>query len=193
MATVATKPMTAEEFFDWSHLPENRDRRVELEQGEIVEMSLPGERHGVVCGNAAWILGSYTRTRRRGYVCSNDTGLLLEHDPDTVRGADVTLYDDQRRYEELQLKYSEKLPKLAVEVMSPNDYLGKMMRRVEQFLERGISLVWLLDPESRNVTVFRPGQQLVVLEESDELTGMNVLPDFRCRVADFFALPGEPA
>jgi Uma2 family endonuclease len=192
MATAATKLMTAAEFFDWVHLAENRDRHFELEQGEIVEMSLPGERHGVVCGNAAWILGSYTRTRRKGYLCSNDTGLLLEEDPDTVRGADVTLYDEQRRYEDLEAKYSAKLPKLAVEVLSPNDYPGKTMRRVTQFLKKGIALVWLVDPEARNITVFRPGQEPVVLEEGDELTGMDVLPDFRCRVADFFAVPGEP-
>lgn len=51
MATVATKLLTAEEFFDWANLPENRDRRFELEKGEIVEGSLPGERHCAVCGN----------------------------------------------------------------------------------------------------------------------------------------------
>src|SRR5437870_508945 len=106
MATEATKTMTAEEFFDWMHQPENRDRHCELEEGEIVEMSLPGERHGVVCGNAAWLLGNYTRMRRRGHVCTNDTGLILERDPDTVRGADVALYDEERRYEDLDLKYS---------------------------------------------------------------------------------------
>src|SRR4051812_760928 len=87
MSTVAAKMMTADEFFDWSHLPENRDRHFELERGEIVEISRPGERQGVVCGNAVGILGSYTRQRRRGYVCSNDIGLILEREPDTVRGA----------------------------------------------------------------------------------------------------------
>ena len=84
-------------------------------------------------------------------------------------------------------------PTLAVEVMSPNDYPGKMMRRVTQFLEKGISLVWLLDPQARNLTVFRPDRQPVVLEEGDELTGMDVLPDFHCRVADFFRVAGEGA
>src|SRR5579859_4269133 len=98
MATAATKTMTAEEFFEWSHQPENRDRLFELEEGEIVEMSLPGERHGVVCGNANGILWSFTRQRKKGYVCSNDTGLILERDPDTVRGADVALYEESKRY-----------------------------------------------------------------------------------------------
>ncbi len=191
MATAATKTMTAEEFFDWSHLPENRDRHFELEEGEIVEMSLPGQRHGVVCGNASWILGSFTRQRKKGFVCTNDTGLILERDPDTVRGADVALYDEAKRYDELNIKYTEGLPLLAVEVLSPNDRPGKMMRRIGQFLAKGVSLVWVLDPEARDVTVFRQGQVPVVLEENEELTGMDVLPDFRCRVAEFFVMPGE--
>src|SRR5713101_2036034 len=126
MATAATKTMTAEEFFEWSHRPENRDRHFELEEGEIVEMSLPGQRHGVVCGNASWILGNFTRQRKKGFVCTNDTGLILERDPDTVRGADVALYDEAKRYDELNIKYTEGLPLLAVEVLSPNDRPGKM-------------------------------------------------------------------
>src|SRR5688572_12081832 len=45
MAGVLTKPMTAEEFFDWVHLPKNRDRHFELEKGEVVQVSRPGEKH----------------------------------------------------------------------------------------------------------------------------------------------------
>jgi Uma2 family endonuclease len=49
----------------------------------------------------------------------------------------------------------------------------------------------VVDPEVRSVTVYRPGQIMVVLDDTEELTGEDVLPDFRCRVADFFRLPGE--
>ena len=58
MTVIATKSMTAEQFFEWTHRPENRDRCFELVAGEVVEMSRPGERRGVVCGNAIWILGT---------------------------------------------------------------------------------------------------------------------------------------
>jgi Uma2 family endonuclease len=191
MATAATKLMTAEEFFEFCHRPENRDRHFELEQGEIVEMSLPGERHCVVCGNATGILWGFTRQLRKGYVCPNDMGLLLERDPDTVRGVDVALYLEIRRYEELDPKFTERLPALAVEVLSPNDRIGRVMRRITQFLRKGIPLVWLIDPDARNVTVYRPDKTPVVVEADEELTGFDVLPEFRCRVAEFFAMPGE--
>jgi Uma2 family endonuclease len=55
----------------------------------------------------------------------------------------------------------------------------------------GIKIVWLIDPEARNVTVYRLGKDHYVLEETEELTGDDVLPDFRCKVAEFFALPGQ--
>jgi len=192
MATATTtKTMTAEEFFDWVHRPEHRGRWFELERGEVIEMPPPGERHGVVCGNIGWILNGFVRQRNQGYVCTNDAGVILETDPDTVRGIDVTLYDQSRRYDELATKYATHPPKLAVEVLSPDDRPGKMTRRVSQFLRKGIPLVWLVDPEGRDVTVYRPGQEPYVLDEQDEITGEDVLHDFRCRVADFFRMPGE--
>src|SRR5581483_11370388 len=87
-----TKLMTAEEFFDWVHRPENEGKDYELYRGEDVEMSRPGERHGLVCANVARILGNYMVQQRRGYVLANDPGTLLARDPDTVRGPDVVYH-----------------------------------------------------------------------------------------------------
>jgi Uma2 family endonuclease len=191
MATVATRPMTAEQFFDWVNRPENRGKYCELERGEIVEMTRPGRRHGFVCSNVVGILRDYTVKRKKGYVCSNDTGLIVERDPDTVRGPDVMLFDDVQSYAELELKWGETPPLASFEVLSPSDTMGQVMLRVSQQLRIGVKLVCVIDPEARNVTVHRPGNEPYVLEESQELVVEEVLPGFRCRVADFFAFPGE--
>lgn len=191
MATVQTKPMTAAEFYEWTHRPENRDKRCELERGEIVEMSRPGKLHGLVCGNVARILGNYCFQRKKGYVCSNDTGVLVERDPDTVRGPDVMLFEDAATVEQVEEKYGERPPVLAVEVLSPNDATGKVLRRIREQKEFGTRLIWVVDPDARNVIVSRPGQEDKILEVAEEMTGDDVLPDFHCRVAEFFALPGQ--
>lgn len=193
MATVASKLMTAEEFFDWANHPDNRDKYCELERGEIVEMSRPGKRHGVVCGNVVGILRDHAIEQRKGYVCSNDTWVIVERDPDTVRGPDVMFFDDAQYLEDVDEKFGEHPPLLSVEVLSPNDVPGKVNRRVMEQLDFGTPLVWVLDPEARNVTVYRPGMQPYVLGETQELTGHDLLPNFRCQVANFFALPGQPA
>jgi Uma2 family endonuclease len=127
-----------------------------------------------------------------GHVCSNDMGLLLERDPDTVRGPDVVLYLERRSYADLETKYPERLPALVVEVISPTDRAARMLRRVTQFLTKGVSMVWVLDPEGRDLTVYRPNATPVLVGAGEELTGYDVLPDFRCKVAEFFDVPGEP-
>jgi Uma2 family endonuclease len=191
MASVATRPMTAEEFYDWVHRSENQDKEYELVRGEVVGMTKPGRRHGFVCINVGWILSNYTRQRKKGYVCSNDTGMIVERDPDTVRGPDISVYDDANTYEEIDIKYGETPALLVVEVLSPHDTMGKMMERITDQLRFGTRLVWLVDPEARNVTVYRPSKEPYVVKENGELTGEDVLPDFRCKVAEFFAMPGQ--
>jgi Uma2 family endonuclease len=191
MASVLTKLMTAEEFYDFVNRPENRDRHFELEEGEVVEVSRPGEKHCVVCGNGVGILWSYTRQRKKGYVCSNDMGLVLEREPDTVRGPDISLYLETRKLKDLEVKWPKRLPKLIVEVLSPNDRRSKMQKRIYKFLEKGVAMVWLLDPEEETLTIFLPNRQPIVLEGDEEVSGLRALPEFRCKVSDFFAMAGE--
>ncbi len=154
-------------------------------------MNRPNIRHGVVCANVARILGNYVYDRQKGYVVSNDAGLIVERDPDTVNGPDVFLYDESRPFDELPFPYDEQLPALIVEVLSPSDRLGKVVQRVTRFLDRGTSLVWVLNPEARNLTAYRPAQHPVVYEATEEVTGFDILPDLKIRVADFFDTPGS--
>ena len=192
MATVETRQLTAEEFCEWASRPENAGKRFELERGEPVEMPPPSEIHGVVCFLVAHLLGAYVFRRGQGYVCSNDTGLLVEKDPDTLRGPDVMLFDEKRRFDQLSRKYSTGVPKLVVEVFSPSDNWGKTLKRIGQYLKRGVALVWVVDPESLSVSIHQPGKDPRVVDETEELHGEEVLLEFRCRVAELFTLPGEP-
>jgi Uma2 family endonuclease len=110
---------------------------------------------------------------------------------ETVRGPDIMLFEDARRLEEIDEKYGESAPLLSVEVLSPNDTPGKVMRRVREQLDFGTQMVWVVDPEARNITVHQRGKEPLVFEEIEEMTGGDVLPDFRCPGAEFFRLPGE--
>ena len=186
-----TSLLTADEFFDWCHRPENEARQWELERGKVVEVSRPGERHCAVCANVTRLLGNYVWQRRKGYVCGNDTGVVWERAPDTVRGPDIILYDRSAKFEEMNPKHSDEAPTLAVELLSPTDRPNRVNRRLGQFLKWGTKVVWLLDPEDRTVSIYRPGQLPQVLDDTDDLDGEPELPGFRCRVADFYSLPVE--
>src|SRR4051812_17309467 len=92
-----------------------------LVHGKVVELPVPTRIHGVVCSNVVISLGLYCRQRGFGYIASNDSGVILERDPDTVRAPDVALYEDANSFEQLYSKADAALPRLAVEVLSPGD------------------------------------------------------------------------
>jgi Uma2 family endonuclease len=185
--------MTADDFFDFVHRPENAGKGFELDRGKVVEKPPPRERHGVVCSNVNLLLGLYVRQRRQGYVTSNDAGVRIDRNPDTVRGPDVACFETSRPYADLNPKFVEQTPTLVVEVWSPNDRPGKMTRRVAGYLRAGVKVVWVIDPEERDVTVYRPGQDDKVFDSKQELAGGDALPGFRCAVADLFFSAGDEA
>src|SRR5438552_2414389 len=191
MATVQTKRMTVDQFYRWANRPENQDKLYELDEGKVVEMPPPGEPHGVLCAFIVHLLWQYVIQRGKGYVCSNDTGLVVKRRPGTVRGPDIMLFDESRPWHKLSHKFAVGIPKLVVEVLSPSDQMTKMMRRISQFLKRGVPLVWLVDPEERAITVYRPGQVHKVVRETEEISGEDALPRLRYRVSESFALPGQ--
>lgn len=193
MSAVSTALMTAEEFFEWANRPENAGTRYELEDGRVIELPSPGYRHGLLCSWIAHLLWNFAIARGRGRVASNDTGLVVRRNPDTTRGADVMFFDSSPPLDEVTAGYPAELPVLVVEVRSPSDRDNRILRRVEQYHRRGVPLVWLVDPEEHVITVYTPNEFPRVHDETDELTGNGVLPDFRCRVADLFTLPGQPS
>jgi Uma2 family endonuclease len=175
--------LTAEEFF---RLPEPQDgSRQELVRGVVVTTPPSGGRHGACCSRIDRRIGNYVDDRQSGTVCTNNTGFISERDPDSVRGPDVA-YWSRERLPEVPTGYIEVSPDLAVEVVSPGDHYSRIQKIVKDFLEKGVRLVWVADPEDRSVTVYRPGQMMVILSENDTLTGEDVLPGFSYRVGDLF-------
>jgi Uma2 family endonuclease len=185
----AAGPMTAEEFFEWAARPENAGRRYELVAGRAVEMPSPGKLHGAACWLVISILTDYLKARGEGYLCTNDTGLIVARGPDYVRGPDVMLYLEHTPFEGITPKHADDIPALVVEVMSPRDSMSSTLKRVEQYLARGVPLVWVVAPDDRTVQVCKPNEFPRVLDETDELTGNGILTDFRCPVASFFTIP----
>ncbi|MBX9583216.1 MAG: Uma2 family endonuclease [Gemmataceae bacterium] len=192
MPTTAATGMTAEEFYDWANRPENDGRRLELDEGEVVEMPSPGEVHAYVCGFVVRVLTEYLIRRRSGYLLTNDCGLIVRRRPDTVRGPDIMLFLENRTLDQMSRGFCERVPPLVVEVFSPSDRPGRLNRRIDQYHRRGVALVWVVYPEERTVNVCRPDEFPKVLDETDELTGNGILPDFACPVRDLFGFPDLP-
>jgi Uma2 family endonuclease len=76
---------------------------------------------------------------------------------------------------------------LVIEVISPNDLHFDVAEKVEEYLENGFRIVWLVNPHTRTVEIYRAGGSISLLHEDDEITAEEALPGFKCRVKDFFS------
>ena len=181
---VAPKLLTAEEF---AALPHPLDgSRQELVQGVVIAMPPPGAYHGVCCNRIGRKLGNFADDHNLGFVANNDSGVILERAPDTVRGPDVAFWS-RERLPTLPLQgYPEVPPDLVAEVLSPSDVFSSVLRKVRLYLQAGVRIVWIVVPEDRSVTVFRPGVPEIILGERETLTGDDVLPGFSCVVGGLF-------
>ena len=80
-------------------------------------------------------------------------------------------------------------PDLAVEVVSFDDRPREVAEKARAWLAAGARLVWVANPKSRTVDVYRPGADVETLTASEQLIGGDVLPGFACPVAEVFPNP----
>ncbi|HKQ60978.1 MAG TPA: Uma2 family endonuclease [Candidatus Polarisedimenticolaceae bacterium] len=161
----------------------------ELQAGILVSEPLPGFRHGHVAATIVALLRGHVRRHELGVVLGNDSGFLLARAPDTLRGPDVAFVSSARL---AAVREPEKAfpgaPDLAVEVLSPSNSVGSVHAKVADYLAAGTRLVWVVDPEQETVAVYRSLLVPRVLAREEELDGDDVVPGFRARVAELFAL-----
>lgn len=80
-------------------------------------------------------------------------------------------------------------PDFTFEVVSPNEKVYDLHRKIADFLSAGVHLIWVVYPDLRTVRVHRPGSLSEEYSEEEDLTADPVLPGFRVRVADLFPPP----
>ena len=104
-------------------------------------------------------------------MLTNDSGVVTERGPDTVRGADVAYYSYERIPRgPLPNHYLDVVPELILEVRSPSDRWPNVLFKVAEYLEAGVVIVVVLDDESRTAFVYRADEPGRTLGADDELT-----------------------
>lgn len=115
-------------------------------------------------------------------------GFILAVDPPTVRGPDVAFISSDRLPDgPLPDGFWPLAPDLAVEVVSPSNSAAHMQEKVLQYLDTGSREVWVIQPATRTVEVWRPDTSMRIVREDGTLDGGDVIPGFRLAIADLFA------
>jgi Uma2 family endonuclease len=175
--------LTAEEF---SRLPDD-GRRYELVRGVLVEMNMPKPRHGQVCGRVQAYVFMFC-DGRLGHVLSNDSGVVTERDPDTVRGADVCYYPYAKvPAGPLGNEYLEVAPDVVFEILSPDDRPMRVMRKTREYLDAGVLAVVVIDPRDEEIEIHRPHQPVEQVPPDGELKVPEIAADFALNVRRLLA------
>ncbi len=155
------------------------ENRYELLAGVVNMMSPAGSEHGHYASKLNARIQVHAENNQLGYTLAAETGFVLETDPDTVRAPDVSFVRAERvPAEGLPKGYFPGAPDLAVEVVSPNDRAADVQEKVQDWLTNGTQLLWLVEPASRTLTVYRQDGSAMVLQSKDTLDGENILPGF---------------
>ena len=165
----------------------------ELVGGELVGRKM-GAKSSFIAGQVYHRIESFCRSQCLGWAFPEGTSFqCFPDDPDKVRRADVSFIRFGRLPKEQPPEGHIRLaPDLVVEVVSPNDLAYDVDSKVEDYLQAGVRLVWVVNPMTRTVRVHRPDGPGAMLRADDELTGGEVLPGFRCLIRELFILP-QPA
>lgn len=167
--------MTLAEFL------ENDIDGYEYVKGELVPMSPPTRIHSKVSVKVIRYLDRHVEENQLGEVHVEATFQVGERGlkPDVAFVPTSRLDGDENTGFPIP-------PDLAIEVVSPTDVQWRVVDKAFAYLNAGTRLVWVLDPRSKTVTVYRSENDMALLMREDTLTGEDVVPGFACRVSQLF-------
>lgn len=188
MSTAAsTELITTEQLLE---MPDDGIERWII-RGELREggMTRRNRRHSRIEINIGSLLQEWLRTQPlpRGELLGGEAGFILSKEPENTVGIDVayiSAHTAEMNNDDVPLVDGP--PVLAVEILSPSDQQRHITEKIQTYLDSGVALVWIVEPIFRTVTVYRPGEEPVLFNMTQELTAEPHLPGFRTAVSAIF-------
>jgi len=175
------QPVTIDDMY---HMPRD-GRKYELVDGEI-EVSPAGMYHAEIVIKIIHIIATYLDENPIGKIYGDNVGLIFPNG--NLRSPDVSFVRNEKLLPGgvSPVTFGELVPDFAVEVLSPDDRPSRLAKKIGEFLECGVPLVWVVDPQKQSVTEYRSLNQTRQFTASDTITVEPILPGFSCLVSRFF-------
>jgi Uma2 family endonuclease len=178
-----TRLMTIEEF---EQMPDG-GHRYELWDGELIEMAPPGETHNDVIREIVWNAEQFIRASKIEKLFIETTFVIRDDPPSSLVPDIAFIHEHRLRPDRDRRRIVGTYPDIAIEVVSPTDRIGEVMQKVARYLDAGVTLVWVVDPDSQTVTVHRLNRDMLILTSADTLDGEDILPGLRIPVSLIFS------
>lgn len=177
--------LTDAQFYDICQ--NNRELKFERSpRGELIILSPVGGESGNREADLIIDLGIWNRETGLGYTFSSSTIFKLpnggDRSPDAawiVRERWESLTPEQRR------KFPPIAPDFVIELRSATDSLEVLHAKMGEYMDAGVQLGWLINPQQQQVEIYRPGQEVEVRNLPTDLSGEEILPGFTLRLARY--------
>jgi len=165
------KPMNDDEFFDFCQ--RHKDLRIEMQaDGEIIIMPPTGSETGIKNFKLTGMFWTWVEKDGGGEGFDSSTGFVLPNG--AKRSPDLSWIKSEKWNaipKAKRKKFAPVCPDFVVELRSETDSLAKLQTKMEEYIENGAALGWLIDAEKRKVYVYRPKAEVEVLENPAEISG----------------------
>ena len=166
--------------------------RMELtKDGELIVMSPTGGEAGRKNRRLTQQIGIWTERDGTGEAFDSSTVFVL---PNGARRSPDVSWIKLERWNTLTLKEKQGFPPLApdfvIELVSPSDVKNQryedLQAKMQEYLDNGVRLGWLIEPEAKTVEIYRVGQQVEILNNPQTLSGEDVLPGLILDLSEIF-------
>ena len=167
---------------------ENPDMRFEIDaQGKLIIMSPTGSESGKRNTSLIFQVELWNRQHKLGVVFDSSTGFKLSNG--ATRSPDVSWIAIER-WDSLSDKQKRGFapidPDFVIELLSPTDELANTQKKMNEYLGCGTKLGWLINPDVKEVEIYRFGQDKEILNNPSSLSGEELLPELTVDLADIF-------
>lgn len=180
------KPMNDDEFFDFCQ--RHKDLRIEMEKdGEIIIMPPTGSETGIKNFKLTTKFGNWVEKDGSGEGFDSSTGFKLPNG--AKRSPDLSWIKLEKWNAippEKRKKFAPVCPDFVVELRSETDSLTKLQTKMEEYIENGASLGWLIDAEKRKIYIYHPEKEVEILENPSEISGEPLLQGFTLNLKEIW-------
>lgn len=173
-----------DDFFEFCQA--NRELRIErTKEGDVIVMPPTGGETGGRNFDLTGEFRNWVKADGRGKGFDSSTGFTLPNS--AKRSPDLSwvkldrwnaLTDEERR------KFPPLCPDFVVELRSPTDSLSYLKNKMEEYIENGAQLGWLIDPVEKKVYIYRPDAEVECLDNPESVSGEPLLKGFALKMKE---------